>query len=138
MSDNERNSAGRAAASPAASPPGYGGISEGSVGDPTTSGQKGTAPGAGSQGSAGAGGEREQARDQGRAGAAGEREQARGQRDAVEGGAEEAVDTPRNGGSGNEVIPGVLDANRQVNYESSAEHKSSWPDEGGTGEAGAG
>ncbi|AUX40616.1 uncharacterized protein SOCE26_020170 [Sorangium cellulosum] len=124
MTQEERNSGGRGPASPVASPPGYGGLSEGSVGDPTASGQKGTAPeAAGSQESAGSGGERGEAR---------------GQRDVVEGGAEDAVDTPRNGGSGNEVIPGVLDDKGQVSYESSAEHKSSWPDEGGTGEAGAG
>jgi hypothetical protein len=37
-----------------------------------------------------------------------------------------------------EAIPGLLDQRRPLHYESSAEHKSSWPDEGGTGEAGAG
>ncbi|MGK4006849.1 hypothetical protein WMF31_29775 [Sorangium sp. So ce1036] len=127
MAEHERNAAGRGADRPAAGPPGYGGISEGSVGDPSAAGQNATPPDAGvrPQGSAGASGAREQA--------------ARGEGEAGEREAQtEPVDAPRDGGSGNEVIPGVLHGDGSVTYESSAEHKSSWPDEGGTGEAGAG
>ncbi|WP_437816425.1 hypothetical protein [Sorangium sp. So ce1078] len=123
MAQDERTKQGRGAESPAASPPGYGGISEGTVGDPSAAGQRGApaSPAAPPQGE-GAQGAREQA--------------ARGQ-DVDEGDAA-PVDTPRGGGSSNEAIPGVLDASKPLNPESSADHKSSWPDEGGTGEAGAG
>ncbi|WP_438009016.1 hypothetical protein WME89_10110 [Sorangium sp. So ce321] len=130
MAQDERTREGRVAESPAASPPGYGGISEGTVGDPGGAGQggapaapQGSAPAAAPQGSAGNPGAREKA--------------ARGE-DLDEGDADDAVDTPRGGGSSNEVIPGVLDQSKPLTPESSAEHKSSWPDEGATGEAGAG
>jgi hypothetical protein len=39
---------------------------------------------------------------------------------------------------GSPAIPGLLDPNQPARRESSAEHRSSWPDEGGTGEAGTG
>ncbi|XYI00333.1 hypothetical protein ACMHYB_11510 [Sorangium sp. So ce1128] len=131
MAQDERTREGRGPESPPASPPGYGGISEGTVGDPGGAGQKG-APAA-PQGSAPA------AAPQGSAGNPGASEKAARGEDLDEGDAEpEPVDTPRGRGSSNEVIPGVLDQNKPLNPESSAEHKSSWPDEGATGEAGAG
>ncbi|WP_437336868.1 hypothetical protein [Sorangium sp. So ce394] len=112
----------RAPQSPAASPPGYGGLSEGTVGDPSAAGQKG-APAA----------------PEGRKGAPDAREQVARDQDVEEGDASAGpVDTPRGGGSSNEAIPGVFDGSKPLNPESSAEHKSSWPDEGATGEAGAG
>jgi hypothetical protein len=126
MAQDERTKEGRAAESPAASPPGYGGISEGTVGDPGGAGQNGSPAG-------------QKAPPQGGAGAAGGREQAARGEDVNEGDVDsDAVDTPRGGGSTNEAIPGVLDESKPLNLESSAEHKSSWPDEGATGEAGAG
>ncbi|WP_437579004.1 hypothetical protein [Sorangium sp. So ce887] len=125
MAQDERPMQGRSPDSPAASPPGYGGISEGTVGDPSAAGQGGApAPPAAPPQGEGAPGAREPA--------------ARGQ-DVDEGdAAPEPVDMPRGGGSPNEAIPGVLDGSKPLNPESSADHKSSWPDEGGTGEAGAG
>ncbi|WP_437652394.1 hypothetical protein [Sorangium sp. So ce1182] len=139
MAQDERTREGRVAESPAASPPGYGGISEGTVGDQGGAGQggapaapQGSAPAAAPQGSAPA------AAPQGSAGNPGAREKAARGEDLEEGDAEEDVDTPRGGGSSNEVIPGVLDQSKPLTPESSAEHKSSWPDEGATGEAGAG
>ncbi|WP_437572371.1 hypothetical protein [Sorangium sp. So ce542] len=126
MAQDERTKEGRAPQSPAASPPGYGGLSEGTVGDPSAAGQKGT-PAASA------------AAPEGREGAPDAREQAAGGQDVEEGDASAGpVDTPRGGGSSNEAIPGVLDGSKPLNPESSAEHKSSWPDEGATGEAGAG
>ncbi|WP_437782809.1 hypothetical protein [Sorangium sp. So ce1097] len=126
MAQEERTKEGRGPESPVASPPGYGGLSEGTVGDPGGAGRTGQSgcPAAPSQGDAGGPEAREQA--------------ARGE-DINEGDAAPgAADTPREGGSPNEVIPGVLDHSKPLNPESSAEHKSSWPDEGATGEAGAG
>ncbi|WP_437318993.1 hypothetical protein [Sorangium sp. So ce385] len=126
MAQDERTKEGRAPEIPAASPPGYGGLSEGTVGDPSAAGQKG-APA------------QPAAAPEGREGAADGREQAAGGQDVEEGDASPGpVDTPRGGGSSNEAIPGVFDASKPLNPESSAEHKSSWPDEGATGEAGAG
>ncbi|WP_437939777.1 hypothetical protein [Sorangium sp. So ce341] len=126
MAQDERTMNGRAPQSPAASPPGYGGLSEGTVGDPSAAGQKG-APA------------EPAAAPEGRKGAPDAREQAARDKDVEEGDAPaEPVDTPRGGGSGNEAIPGVFDGSKPLNPESSAEHKSSWPDEGATGEAGAG
>ncbi|WP_433934582.1 hypothetical protein AB3662_08255 [Sorangium cellulosum] len=124
MAQDERTKEARAAESPAASPPGYGGISEGTVGDPGGAGQNGSPAG-------------QKAPPQRDAGAPKGREQAARGEDVDEGDAD-AVDTPRGGGSSNEAIPGVLDESKPLNLESSAEHKSSWPDEGATGEAGAG
>ncbi|WP_438000071.1 hypothetical protein WMF26_09575 [Sorangium sp. So ce185] len=122
MAQDERTMNGRAPQSPAASPPGYGGLSEGTVGDPSAAGQKG-APAA----------------PEGRKGAPDAREQGARDQDVEEGDAWAGpVDTPRGGGSSNEAIPGVFDGSKPLNPESSAEHKSSWPDEGATGEAGAG
>ncbi|KYG06640.1 hypothetical protein BE21_33710 [Sorangium cellulosum] len=123
MAQDERTMNGRAPQSPAASPPGYGGLSEGTVGDPSAAGQKGAPakPAAAPEGAPDA------------------REQATGDQDVEEGDASAGpVDTPRGGGSSNEAIPGVFDGSNPLNPESSAEHKSSWPDEGATGEAGAG
>ncbi|WP_155798629.1 hypothetical protein [Sorangium cellulosum] len=126
MAQDERTKEGRAAESPAASPPGYGGISEGTVGDQGGAGQNASPAG-------------QKAPPQGGAGAPGGREKAARGEDVDEGDAGlDAVDTPRGGGSSNEAIPGVLDESKPLNLESSAEHKSSWPDEGATGEAGAG
>ena len=96
------------------------------MGDQGGAGQNGTPAG-------------QKAPPQGGAGAPGGREKAARGEDVDEGDAEpDAVDTPRGGGSSNEAIPGVLDESKPLNLESSAEHKSSWPDEGATGEAGAG
>ncbi|AGP34756.1 hypothetical protein [Sorangium cellulosum] len=123
MAQDERTMNGRASQSPAASPPGYGGLSEGTVGDPSAAGQKGAPakPAAAPEGAPDA------------------REQAARDQDVEEGDASAGpVDTPRGGGSSNEAIPGVFDGSKPLNPESSAEHKSSWPDEGATGEAGAG
>lgn len=103
----------------AVSPPGYGGLSEGGVGDPsapkeagpladTTAAEQGAprAPAGQGEGGEGAGGH-----DQ-----------------------EEMPHARTNGNA----IPGLLDQSQPIQLESSAEHKSSWSDEGGTGEAGAG
>ncbi|MGK3965878.1 hypothetical protein WMF38_17075 [Sorangium sp. So ce118] len=141
MAQDERTREGRAAESPAASPPGYGGISEGTVGDPGGAGQGGApaAPRGGAGNPAAPQGGAPAAAPQGNAGNPGAREKAARGEDLDEGDAEpEAVDTPRGGGSSNEAIPGVLDESKPLTPESSAEHKSSWPDEGATGEAGAG
>ncbi|WP_437735749.1 hypothetical protein [Sorangium sp. So ce1335] len=127
MAQEERTKEGQGPESPAASPPGYGGISEGTVGDPGGAGQNGAAPA------------RPAAPPQGDAGGPEAREQAARGEDINEGDAAPgSAGTPRDGGSCNEVIPGVLDHSKPLNPESSAEHKSSWPDEGATGEAGAG
>ncbi|WP_437726327.1 hypothetical protein [Sorangium sp. So ce861] len=129
MAQDERTMEGRAPERPAASPPGYGGLSEGTVGDPSAAGA------AGQKGAP----EKPAAAPEGREGAPDAREQAAGGQDVEEGDASPGpVDTPRGGGSSNEAIPGVFDGSKPLDPESSAEHKSSWPDEGATGEAGAG
>ncbi|AUX29902.1 MULTISPECIES: hypothetical protein [Sorangium] len=133
MAQDERTIQGRGPERPAASPPGYGGLSEGTVGDPSAAGQKG-APAEPTKGAPA----EPAATPEGREGAAGAREQAAHGQDVEEGDASPGVDTPRGGGSSNEAIPGVFDGSKPLTPESSAEHKSSWPDEGATGEAGAG
>ncbi|XXX79490.1 hypothetical protein WMF30_12020 [Sorangium sp. So ce134] len=128
MAQDERTMQGRGPESPAASPPGYGGISEGTVGDPSAAGQAGQK-----------GAPAKPAAPQADESAPGAREQAASGQDVEEGDASPGpVDAPRGGGSSNEAIPGVFDGSKPLNPESSAEHKSSWPDEGATGEAGAG
>lgn len=131
MAEHERTATGCGPGRPATSPPGYGGLSEGGVGDPSAAGQDATPPDAAARPQRPAGAKAREQAAQGQ-GEAGEREA--GEREVQT----EPAEEPRDGGSDNEVIPGVLNGNRQVIYESSAEHKSSWPDEGGTGEAGAG
>lgn len=103
----------------AVNPPGYGGLSEGSVGDPSALNEAG--PPADTT--------------------AGEQKAPRApaaQRECSEGaGGHDEKEMPH-ARSNDDCLPGLLDQSEPIRLESSAEHKSSWDDEGGTGEAGAG
>lgn len=108
--------------------PGYGGISEGTVGEPAATGKEGAT-------------ERPAAQQDDNSPKPPEgRDEAPG--DPKEGAPPEAETDPAAAAPDDPpdspAIPGLLDPDHPARPESSAEHRSSWPDEGGTGEAGTG